>query len=569
MFKLPPPRPLLRLTILATALTTIAACALMPFHPDTSATAPVLPGFGATTLTPSKANDAARRLFAQGVAQAYAFNEYEAVRQFKAALAQDPDCALCAWGVAWQLGPNFNAKERGDLTEAIKHVDYALKHSAGSSPRDQALIESLALRYGHFSEKRNLAPVLAPICSTSGSNDAIPDPLDSAYADRMLTLTRRFPGDADMVSLYAEAEMVATPQGNHDAMTGKPNGRIGEVTDMLEAALIAQPGHVGLNHYMIHAADEVTVAARAEAAADRLGKLAPQSAHLVHMPSHTFVQLGRYADATRVNQSALAVDEARIIELKRQNFSFNKDWRYHNRHVLWYAALMEGRSALALETARAAALSTPGDYEYHEYQRSMPMLTMLRFQRWDELLKEPFPSGKKGVAIVLGEMARGIALAHTGQLAEAKAALARLEPAAAELIKKNVGTKKIPKIIRSFANSSRLQLRAAIALAEKRTDEALALQAEAVSAAVDADDNEPPQLAAGARLALGNMQMQAQRYAAAEQSFRTDLAKHPRSGWALQGISMALLKQGKPVQAINSELEKNWPLADQALRTMY
>ncbi len=98
-----------------------------------------------------------------------------------------------------------------------------------------------------------------------------------------------------------------------------------------------------------------------------------------------------------------------MLELNRQNFSFNKDWRFHNRHFQWYGALMEGRSSLALET----------------------------------------------------------------------------------------------------------QLRAAIALAENRVDEALALQAEPVLAATDADHSEPPTLAAGALLMQANMQMQAQRYVAA------------------------------------------------------
>ena len=570
MFKLPPLRIALRMSILAGALTAIGACALLPFRPDSSATAPVLDGYGATTLMPAHANEAARRLFAQGVAQAFAFNEFEAVRQFKAALAQDPECVLCAWGVAWQLGPNINFTERDDLTEAIQHVDYALKHSAGASPRERALIESLALRYGHISEKRNIAPLQAAVCGTPGSDVARVDPLDTAYADRMRMLVQRFAGDADILSIYAEAEMVATSGNYWEPISGKPVGRIGEVADLIEAALVVHPEHVGLNHYMIHAADAVPVAARAEAAADRLGKLAPKAPHLLHMPAHTYAHLGRYADATRVNQSAVAADEARVLELQRQNFSFNKDWRFHNRHFQWYGALMEGRSSLALETARAAALSLPGDYEYHEYFRSLPVLTLLRFQRWDDLLKEPLPGGKQGMAIVLGEMSRGIALARTGQVVEAKAALARMEPVAAELIKKQVGMTTIPKRVRSIANTGLSQLRAAIALAENRVDEALALQAEAVLAATDADSSEPPTLAAGALLMQATMQMQAQRYAAAEQSFRTDLALHPRSGWALQGISMALLKQGKQkeAQALKRELEQSWPLADGALRVL-
>ena len=130
------------------ALSVIAACSTLPWRPDSTATAPVIDGFGADGMQPSKANEAARRLFAQGMAQAYAFNEAEAIRSFKAALAQDPDCALCAWGVAYQMGPNINNTERGDLREALLYVDYAVKHSAGSSEHDRALIDAIAVRYG-------------------------------------------------------------------------------------------------------------------------------------------------------------------------------------------------------------------------------------------------------------------------------------------------------------------------------------------------------------------------------------------------------------------------------------
>lgn len=113
---------------------------MLPLAVERAATAPVLDGFGASTLVPSQGNDAARRLFAQGIAQAYAFNEDEAVRSFKAALAQDPDCGMCAWGVALQSGPNINSTERGELREAINYVGHALRLSKGVSARDLALI---------------------------------------------------------------------------------------------------------------------------------------------------------------------------------------------------------------------------------------------------------------------------------------------------------------------------------------------------------------------------------------------------------------------------------------------
>ena len=105
----------------------LASC-VTPIQPDPSATAPVLANFGTVDQPITTSNAEAQRLFDQGVLQAYAFNEHEAVRAFKAALAVDPTCAMCAWGVAWQLGPNINAPERGDLTEMRRYAALARRH---------------------------------------------------------------------------------------------------------------------------------------------------------------------------------------------------------------------------------------------------------------------------------------------------------------------------------------------------------------------------------------------------------------------------------------------------------
>lgn len=555
-----------QLCILSFSLAVIGACSVLPLTIDSRATAPVLDGFGESTLLPSQANDGARRLFAQGMAQVYAFNGAEAIRAFKAALAQDPDCALCAWGVALQMGPNINNPKRGDVGPAIQYVDYAVGHSKGASPRDLALIESLAVRYGHGAA-RAIAPPAGEICRSGGSEPA--DPLDIAYAEYLQQLVARFPADPDVLAAYAEAEMIATKRDWWDPLTGKPSGRIGDLAALLEAGLVRHPDHVGLNHYMIHAVDAVQVAPRALAAADRLGKLAPKSPHLVHMPAHTYALVGRFADATRVNQLAVAADDAMDLELKKQKFAISKDWRGHNLHFQWYGALMEGRGDLALATARTSAGRAKGDSEYAEYVRSLPMLTLLHLQRWDMLLKEPMPQGGNGLAAVLGEMSRGIAMARSGQSANAKAALARLEPEAKALVQKHGGKDFMDKMVRSLAASAQAQLSAELAFAERRTDEALVLQAQAVAASADADNSEPPMLASGPRQRLGGMQLRAKRFAAAEQSFRDDLARHPASGWALHGLEQALVAQGKQADAqrVQRDLASSWALADSSLRT--
>ncbi len=198
------------------------------------------------------------------------------------------------------------------------------------------------------------------------------------------------------------------------------------------------------------------------------------------------------------------------------------------------------------------------------------MLTLLHLQRWDDLAKEAMPTGGKGMAAVIGEMARGIAMARSGKVDEAKAALARMEPQAKKLIASMTGKDRYPKMIRSVASSSVDQLGAEIAFAEKRYDDALALQTRAVANGADANNTEPPMLASGPSLRLGSMQMRLGRHAAAEQTYRNDLAAHPKSGWALSGLKLALAAQGKPgdMQAVSRDLATSWALADIQVKSL-
>ena len=549
----------------------LAACASGPLTPDLQARAPKLSGFGALDIAVTTAAPAARQRFNDAVLQAYAFNETEAIRMFKAALAQDPRCALCAWGVAWQMGPIINNPERGDLREALRYLDLALRESVGATPREQALIQAMALRYGHASTARETAPLAGERCASKGGDGNQAHPLDIAYADRLRTLVLATPLDAELVTLWAEAELVATRDDWWDEKTGKPAGRIGELAERLEAALVRHPFHTGLNHYLIHTVDTRSAAHRAVAAADRLGALAPMSPHLVHMPSHTYVHVGRYADATRANQEAM-VSEGRIAQAQKdQGFTVSKDWSGHNLHFQWFAALMEGRGDVALQTARSIAeRAAKAEYVYAEYQRSLPALTLLRLERWQALLTEPAPMGKHGLSQALHGHAQAVALLRLGRVAEAKAALPAVEAAVAMVAKEHTKKKGFHEVLRGMADSSSARLRAEIALAEGKIDAALTEQAAALAAASHADDNEPPMLAAGARLALAQMQARAGQHAVAEKTYREDLVQWPASGWALQGLANALQAQARSADASRERaaLATAWPLADAALKIL-
>ncbi|MDB5870966.1 MAG: hypothetical protein JWQ07_408 [Ramlibacter sp.] len=545
-----------------------SSCALPPFAPDRGATAPVLEGYGSIDSPVTTSVPAARETFRRAMLQAYAFNEVEAVRTFKAALAQDPGCAMCAWGVAWQLGPNINNSDRGDLTEHLRYVDHALRHLGNATPRERALVEALAVRYAHASTARETAPLTGDVCGKA-SDDEKANPLDVAYAARLRALADAYPDDADILSFYAEAEIIAT-EGEGWDKDGKPAGRIGEVADRIEKLLPRRTEHTGLNHYMIHIADALPVAHRAVAAADRMGRLAPQSPHLVHMPSHIYVHVGRYADGTRVNQQAVAADAALAETQKAQGFTTNKDWRGHDLHFLWFSALMEGRLDVAVDAARRRAERVAkSEHVYAEYFRSLPLLTLVRLERWDDVLNEPQPVGNKGLAKVNFEYARGVAQARLGQVAQAQESLERLQAAAAESRKSHDSKSSLHKSVRSMLDFAQEGLQAELALAQLRYDEALAHQAKAVAAVEKLDRDEPPMLGAGTQLVLGHIQSRAGRHGEAEATFRQELAARPASGWALRGLVVALQAQGKEAEAAKyrAELERSWSQAGVALRT--
>ncbi len=549
------------------ALALLTACAAVPLQPDLTAKAPLLAGFGESNVAITTPSAEARAWFNAGLLQAWAFNAPEAIRMFKAALAQDPRCAMCAWGVAWQMGPNINSPDRGPLGEAERYADLALRHAALTTAKEQALIAAMALRYGHASSARETAPLLADNCGPGGGSERA-HPLDMAYAERLRSLLAQWPDDPELLSLYAEAEMVATPGDWWSATTGQPGGRIGELTDRLEAAAARLPTHTGVNHYLVHAADAPGVARRAEAAADRLGALAPAAPHLVHMPSHTYLQLGRYADATRVNEASVTAEMALFDEQKKQGFSISKDWRNHDQSFLSYAALMEGRGDVALAAAReVAGRAQAGKNPFAEYHRSMPTLVLLRLQRWDALLAEPLPAGDLGVARLLGEQARGVALARSGRVPEAQAALARAENGLAQAVK---AFNKPDAYLRKWVDGLRgtvERLKAEIALAQGRPADAVALQTQAVALAQGVELGDPPALGSGTRLVLAEMQMRAGRAADAEATYRADLAAWPHSGWALTGLVRAVQTQGRDAGPLRAEAAKAWPHADMALRS--
>jgi tetratricopeptide (TPR) repeat protein len=528
---------------LALALAVLfAACANGDGTPmpdaDAGASAPLYTNLGSYHRAISTDVPEAQQYFDQGLRLTYAFNHDEAIRAFEEGARLDPGCAMCWWGVAYALGPNINAPmDTAAAGRAYEAAQRAVELSDGASDVERALIEALAQRYA----------------SPAPADRA---PLDQAYAAAMGEVAERFPGDHDVVTLYAEARMDLRPW-QYWTMDGQPaEGTVQMVAD-LERVLAADPNHPGACHYYIHAVEAVSPD-KAVACADRLAALMPGAGHLVHMPAHIYIRVGRWADAITANEHAVHTDETYIAD-QRPTGVYPVGYYPHNNHFLSFAATMIGRSEQAIRTARAVVQSLPP-----EVVRAAPSveplvayahLTLVTFGRWDEVLSEPQPPADLGFGTALVQYARGVAYAAKQDRANAGSALAAVRGAAdgtSDPLGKAVLT------IAAEALAGEIAARnGAPAEAERH-----------FRAAMEVEDGlmymEPPFWYYPVRHSLGKVLLDQGRAAEAEALYRQDLVRFPENGWSLFGLATSLRAQDKAQEATAAQqrFEQVWQGAD-------
>ncbi|MFO1226737.1 hypothetical protein [Roseateles sp.] len=522
----------------------LAACVTTREEEPAAAHITPMVGLGASTFVVTAKDAQARAWFAQGLQLSYAFEHGEAVRVFRAALARDPSCAMCAWGVAYALGPNINNPDRGPQRQIRRYLAQAQAAAAGVTPLERGLIDALALRFGRADEQtqQRYEAMGSALCSARGQTKKV-DPKELAYAAAMSDLVQRFPAHPDVVTLYADAVMNTMSWEWWDPKTGAPNGRIGDVIERL--ALITQqyPAHTGALHFYVHVAEHSPRPQQAEAAADALGTAAPEAPHLVHMGSHIYKNIGRFADGSRANEQALEVQKRFDAVLNAQGVKGGGWWDRHHLHFLWYAALMEGRLDLSLQTARdmAKRYGRLGDAA-GEYTLMLPLATLVRLERWQDVLAEPLPTEGLGVLRAYVAFARGMALLHTGQLAQAKAEateLARLRGLPAVQQARMWGEDTPVKLV----NMSEALLTGSLARAERRFDDA----ATQLRKAADLDDElgtDPPMLGGGARLSLAGALLDAGRLDDASKEMAEALRLNGPSAWSHQGLAQLAAARG-------------------------
>ena len=514
--------------------------------------APLLSGLGDHSHSITTSQDGVQEYFDQGLVLAFAFNHAESIRSFKAAQTLDPSCAMCYWGEALARGPNINVTSNGKAVmsdgERTKAFEAALKAKdlmVNSTPEEQAYITALSSRYdGDITSDRNV--------------------LDLSYAEAMEKLVRTYPEDMDAASLYSEALMNTMPW-NYWSDDGSPKSDTIKVISKLEEVLEKEPNHPLAIHLYIHAVEASSSPERAELAAERLGGLVPGAGHLVHMPAHIFWRVGRYHDASEANINAAKVDEEYIAQCNAQGF-YPAAYYPHNIHFLWAASTMEGRSELSIESALKVAKYVTLDqiklFPTIEYFHTIPLLSYVRFGKWEEILNSSKPAPEFKYSQGIYHYAKGMAYAARGELQKAREEQSQILP---------LKESKEVKVIIKGGQPSGLLLEIASELLTGQiafSNNNFSIASRHFEAAVNLQDSlpytEPPFWYYPARQSLGNSLMKEGKISAAENVYRRDLQDYPRNGWSLFGLSLALEAQGKTEEAeeVNKKFRLIWQLSD-------
>jgi len=496
----------------------------------TAPLAPKLTGLGklAHPITTTH-NPESQAFFAQGMNLLYGFNHPEAVRAFRESARLDPDNAMAWWGQALALGPNLNLPMQPEaIAPAWASMQKALTLRDRGSPVERALIEALAVRYS----------------SDPKTDRAM---LDRAYADAMAKVAAAHPEQLGVATLYADALMNTSPW-NYWTPDGQPRADTPIIIHTLESVLAANPEHPGALHLYIHAV-EARDPGQAEGAADRLRPLMPGAGHLVHMPSHVYMQVGRYADAYAVNVDAARADENYLTQCRAQGI-YPLLYYPHNLHFQVWAATFEGRSAVALADARKLAGHShlePEVFGLPELFELQPLFVLARFGKWDEVLKEPQPPAPARLMNALWHYARGLAYQHQGKSPLAGGELKALRAIAAEPGLKDKYTAFAP-TLRLITIAEQI-LAAEIAAGNRRFDEAIARLQRAVLLQDGLMYNEPPDWYFPVRHYLGAVLLEAGLPQEAEAVYWQDLALYRENGFSLLGLQKALEAQGRTGEA--------------------
>jgi tetratricopeptide (TPR) repeat protein len=517
--------------------------------------APLFKGMDCVNYPISTKSKEAQKYFNQGLALSYGFNHAEAARSFYYATKLDQECAMCFWGFAYVLGPNYNAgMEPDNYQRAYEAIQQAIKLQDNATDKEKALIQALAKRY-----------VAKPVEDRSQ--------LDVAYSNKMKEVSNKFPDDVDINVLYAESVMDLHPWDLYNK-NGSAKKWTPEIVALFEKILKKDSKHIGANHFYIHAVEASNTPQRANASAQFFDDgNAKYLGHLVHMSSHVYIRTGEYHKGTLGNIKAVKVDSNYITMCHAQG-AYPLAYYPHNYHFMAGTATMEGNSKWAMiganETSNHVHSKTmiePGWSTLQHYY-VIPYYVAVKFGQWNEIMKMKLVNDTLKYPVAIYHYARGMAYLGQKKINLAKAELVSLDVLANDKSLEKITIWEINSMFNIVQIASKV-LKAEILASERNYVQSINLLQKAVAIEDGLNYNEPPDWFFSVRHYLGAIQIEAGRYDDAIKTYEEDLKRLPKNGWAHHGLKLAYekLNNKDKVEEMERLIAKSWATADVKITT--
>ena len=458
---------------------------------------------------------------ARGMALLHSFEFGPAIDAFTGVTAADPSCGIALWGIGlsqWS-NPFAVALRSPQQLQAGRATAEKATAAGAKTERERQFIDAIATLY------------------------AAPDTMDqrtrvTAYRDRMERLYAAYPKDTEVAAFYALAIAAAADPADKTYADQLKAGSI------LQTLWQHQPEHPGLAHYIIHSYDVPALAQRAIAAATRYAKIAPDSPHALHMPSHTFTRVGYWEESIATNiLSAAAAKKTGAIFEELHATDYQIYGYLQTGQDARAKALVDAAPGIAAGQNRTAGAAPPSAGGYA--MAAIPARYALERGAWADAARlEVRPSPLPYVEAVTW-FARGIGSARSGDAKAAASAVPELQARADKLQAAGEG------YWAEQVTIQKLAVTAWVALAEGRSADAIAAMRETA----DREDRTEkaavsPGPLAPAREMLGEMLLQVKQPKDALREFEKTIAKEPNRFRGLAGAAAAAEGAGDRAAAV-------------------
>lgn len=519
---------------------------------STGTKAPKLEGLEGINFSITTKSKEAQDYFNQGLMLSYGFNHAEAARSFYEAMRIDSTCAMCHWGYAYVLGPNYNGgMEEDNFERAYDAAQKAITLADNSTKLEKELIQALSYRYAKEPPEDR-------------------SDLDIAYSQAMRKVYDKYATNPDVGALYAESVMDLHPWDLYEK-NKEPKSWTPEIVAILEHLMKANPKHPGAHHFYIHAVEASAYPEKGLKSAKILETLVPGAGHLVHMPSHIYINTGDYHSGSIANIEAVKADSTYITSCHAQGV-YPLSYYPHNYHFLAATATLEGNSQLAWMAAKKVQVNTAKDIMRQpawgtlQHYYTVPYYVAVKFGMWDTILEQPIPDLDLIYPQAVLHYARGMAFLGKNNLAEAKKELRILNDIAKDTSLKSLTVWDINTSYDLLQIASNL-LSAEVASHKKQYQQSISMMNKAIAIEDQLNYNEPPDWFFSIRHHLGAVYIKAGMFSEAEKVYRDDLQTWRKNGWALMGLYNALNAQKNVKNATNvkEEFDRAWLYADKMI----